>query len=136
MRNELSKGTLRASERPRLIIELEDPRGDELLQRPATSKPPTLGQLIMNIAIIRREIHKPGIAHIGVEVEPEHGVDGLCQLRAAGLVDAAGVGPGVLQAILSSELAELLEFGEAAFAGADGVVGEVLEGDFLVFPGV
>lgn len=90
----------------------------------------------MNIAIVRREIHEPGIAHFRVEIETEHGIDGLCQLGAAGLVDAACVGPGILEAILSGELAEFLELGEAAFTRADGVVGEVLEGDFLVFPGV
>ena len=42
------------------------------------------------------------VADVGAGVVMEHGIDGFGELRATGLVDAACVGPGPVEAVLLS----------------------------------
>jgi hypothetical protein len=68
-------------------------RGNELLQRPAAREPAAAGDAGAGLVLLRDHfrgyIRQIGVAHIGVAVPAKHGVDGLGQLGAALLVDAA-----------------------------------------------
>ena len=74
---------------PRAGEKHKEARGDELLERPAPAKPVAAKQ----VALIRddRDIAQVPITDARERVVAEHGVDRLGQLRAARLVDAAGI---------------------------------------------
>jgi hypothetical protein len=61
--------------------------------------------------IIGGHIGEIGVADFSLLVPPEHRVDCLGKLAAAGFIDAASVNPGVIQAIFQSLVATILDFG-------------------------
>ncbi|KAJ6439428.1 LOW QUALITY PROTEIN: hypothetical protein O9K51_07313 [Purpureocillium lavendulum] len=68
--------------------------------------------------VVVRHVGEIGKAARGAAVPPEHGVDGLGQLRAARLVDAHRVDPSVREAAARQhEAAEGLDLGPAGLAG-------------------
>jgi hypothetical protein len=66
----------------------------------------------------------------GVLVPPEHGYDGLGQLRTAGLIDAASIDPEVAQALTSSLLPTERDLPISILLGAR-TFGSVFQGNFV-----
>lgn len=81
---------------PVMIEEYDRLWRDQLLKRPAARDPPTRGQSFLVEFPIA--VFEEGIADLRTCVPWEHGIDGLGEFGAAGLVDAAGIDPGVLDA--------------------------------------
>jgi hypothetical protein len=80
--------------------ELNAFRSNELLERPATSELPASLDVPLQFifgyrkaAVYVGEVH---VAHSSISVPAKHGIDGFRKLRAARLVDAAGVDPVIL----------------------------------------
>lgn len=64
--------------------------GDQLLQCPPSLEP------ARSLESLIRYVGQEYVASFCVPVPCEHGIDGLAQLCAAGLVDAAGVDPDIM----------------------------------------
>ena len=111
--------------------EEEEPRSDKLLERPPAPKPHALGQRSRV-----RDVAQVPVADVREGVVAEHGVDRLRELRAARLVDAAGVDPHPAVAVALCEPAARAELGadevarvRAGAFGADArELADVLEG--------
>lgn len=101
---------LAAEQFPVLGVEDNVPRGDELLQSPPSREPAAVSEFRTE-AMLR--IDQVGIADGRPAIPRVHGVDGLGQLRAARLVDAAGIDPDVGVALGLGERTCALDFGEA-----------------------
>ena len=76
------------------------------------------------------------LAHRGVLLPAKHGVDDLGQLSPRSLVNAAGIDPGIVEAVLRGKGAYLLNLAETFLLRACHRVVQLLERDFFVFPGV
>ena len=112
---------LRPDSDPVSAVELDRPGRDELLQRPAPSKPSASRKArVLGHRVVRvRHVTHISEADFGGLVPGVHGVDGLRQLRAARLVDAARVDPNPVEPVLPRQLAAhdnlgVLPFPEAA----------------------
>lgn len=75
-------------------VELDLPRGDHLLEGPTPCDPFTILEPLAQ-EHIWRQVDQIDQTNLGARVELIHGVDVLCQVRAAGLVDATGIDPHV-----------------------------------------
>jgi len=58
-------------------------------------------------------VFQEGVAHSGLAIPGKHGVDGLGELGAAGLVDAARVDPDIIVAVVEGNLSTLEHLEEA-----------------------
>ena len=79
----------------------------KLLQRPPSLEPFTRRK---RARIPRKLVFKVHVALRTLLVPPMHGIDRFCELRAAALVDAAGVHPSVAEVSLSGDTAEGYDF--------------------------
>lgn len=83
------------------------------------------------------DVRQVGVADRRLRLPQVHRVDSLGQLGAAGLIDAIGVHPQVLEPILKVLLAGKADFPEARFEATCGVVGlPVLVADLTGAPDV
>ena len=126
--------TLDATERPSPIVEVDVPWGNQFLESPASIDPPafiyTISELCAGMEV--GEVH---VAHGSILIPLKHGVDALRQLRAAALVNATSVDPGVLNIHLESKAAGFCDLGVSALRRK--IRGShILKGDFISLPGV
>lgn len=90
-------------------VKEDDFWSNELLKRPASCEPATVAQIIVEYAGVCSsedwfDVGEIGIALGRLFIPKIHGVDGLGQLSAAGLVDAASVDPYVIESPTNSKL--------------------------------
>ena len=107
-------------ERPGLIVEVDPRRRQKFLECPPTLEPAAFPQ---RIRFPGPEILEDGVAHLGVLVPLEHGVDGFRQLGAAGLVDTAGVDPSMSEILLLGKATGVFDFAVSFPSGEGGGAG-------------
>ena len=125
LRDDASEGALRPDDLPVLRKEDDMTRRDEFLECPSAQVPSALreeGDGCMRITV-GWDVAQEGVTDAREGVVPEHGVDSFGELGAAGLVDAAGVGPGPVESILLSFEEEVSNFGGEAVTGIRSRVG-------------
>lgn len=83
-----------------------------------------------------RYILKIRIAHARPAIPFEHGVDGFGKLRRAGLIDAVGIDPDILQVVPSGLFAGPDDLLVAGLKASVLAISPFLEGDFAVGPRV
>ena len=98
--------TLGSPPRPAVVIEVQVPRGYQLLQGPPSAEPPTAREVGLEllpglnrcgVMLSALEVRKVRKTHGCPSAPLKHGVNGLGQLSAATLVDAASVDLGVFE---------------------------------------
>ena len=105
--NKVDEIALRADCGPVLREKLHADRRDKLLERPSTAKPPAQvkGGTPSMMVLSGRDVGEICIADLCEAVPLVHGVDGFGKLGAAGFVNATGVDPDVVIAVLSCDAA-------------------------------
>jgi hypothetical protein len=126
-----------ASSIPFTVEELDAAGSKQFLQGPAACEPSASSQLLLDEHIrAGLEVLKIGNAALGLLVPLKHGVDGLAQLGAAGLVDAARIDPDMVHSLGQCELTYGLDLLESPLLGSHGQILHVLECDLVVAPRV
>ncbi len=96
-----TEARLKTPKTPTPVVKINFGGGKQLLQGPSTSEPPTIFEVGFGEnrgnAYIRLEVLQIGNTARGSSIPVKHGVDGLAQFGAAGLVDAARVDPDMVR---------------------------------------
>jgi hypothetical protein len=94
-----------------LVEEFDSLGRNQLLQRPTSGEPSTFPKCIAIVPVSTRvDILEISVANLRFRVPIVHGVDSLRELGTAALVDATGVNPDIIQAIIPAMRTSVFNF--------------------------